>query len=128
MISLIVDQNRAGSLFFLAVQQLMGPVSGSLSVFGQEKAVFLREYSNNYYVLSAYFFSKLLVEVCQCGGCFLLKGVLLTFFIFHLAAVPNCYAVASDDYNLLECRLPKHPQQILYSSGILHRVDKLWRK
>jgi len=56
-------QDRAGSLFFLCVNMVMGSSIGVLSVFALEKAVFMREYKNGYYSLPSYFFSKTLVEL-----------------------------------------------------------------
>ncbi len=50
-------------LFFLAVNQFFGSATAVLSIFALEKAVFLREYEAGYYSLTAYFLSKVLVEV-----------------------------------------------------------------
>lgn len=56
-------QDRNGALYFIVVGQFMGASMGFVSVFSQEKAVFLREYGAGYYSIVPYFFSKILVEV-----------------------------------------------------------------
>ena len=56
-------QDRAGCLYFLVVNQLMGSAMGILSVFSKEKIVFLREHRLGYYRLPAYFCAKLAVEL-----------------------------------------------------------------
>eukprot|EP00456_Euglypha_rotunda_P052471 TRINITY_DN4227_c1_g1_i14.p1 TRINITY_DN4227_c1_g1~~TRINITY_DN4227_c1_g1_i14.p1 ORF type:complete len:719 (+),score=105.36 TRINITY_DN4227_c1_g1_i14:239-2158(+) len=56
-------QNRQGSLFFVVVQGVFGATMGVLTVFANEKAVFLREYRSGLYKLPAYFFSRTLVEL-----------------------------------------------------------------
>lgn len=56
-------QDRNGALYFVVVSQFMGASMGFVSVFSQEKAVFLREYGAGYYSIVPYFFSKILVEV-----------------------------------------------------------------
>ncbi|KAI8851750.1 ABC-2 type transporter-domain-containing protein [Chytridium lagenaria] len=56
-------QNRQGMLFFTAVNMVMSSTIGVLSIFGEEKVVFTREYGAGYYGLPAYFFSKILVEM-----------------------------------------------------------------
>lgn len=56
-------QSLSGVLYFLAVNQFFGSATAVLSIFAQEKLVFLREYRAGYYSLSAYYFSKVLVEL-----------------------------------------------------------------
>ncbi|KAJ3212270.1 ATP-binding cassette sub- G member 1 [Dinochytrium kinnereticum] len=56
-------QNRQGMLFFTAVNMVMSSTIGVLSIFGEEKTVFTREFGAGYYGLPAYFFSKILVEM-----------------------------------------------------------------
>jgi ATP-binding cassette subfamily G (WHITE) protein 1 len=56
-------QDRNGALYFVVVSQFMGASMGFVSVFSQEKAVFMREYGAGYYSIVPYFFSKILVEV-----------------------------------------------------------------
>jgi ATP-binding cassette subfamily G (WHITE) protein 1 len=56
-------QNRIGLLFFLSINNVMSSTIGVLSIFGQERRVFRREYNSGYYGLPSYFFSKIMVEV-----------------------------------------------------------------
>jgi len=58
----VAFQNRTGVLFFLAVNNVMSSAFGILSIFGQEKSVFSREFGAGYYGLGAYFLSKVGVE------------------------------------------------------------------
>lgn len=55
--------NRAGVLFFLAVNNVMSNCIGILSIFGLEKRVFAREQGAGYYSLASYFSSKIMVEL-----------------------------------------------------------------
>jgi len=55
--------NRLGALYFYCVNQFMGSAMGVVTIFVNEKNVFLREYTNGYYSLSAYFLSKTLAEL-----------------------------------------------------------------
>lgn len=56
-------QNFSGAIFFICVNMVMGSSIGILSIFSLEKSVFIREHTNGYYGLSAYFLSKTLVEL-----------------------------------------------------------------
>jgi ATP-binding cassette subfamily G (WHITE) protein 1 len=56
-------QDRTGALFFVVLNQFMGSSMGVLSAFSQERPIFLREYSQGYYSLSAYYFTKIAVEL-----------------------------------------------------------------
>ena len=56
-------QDRAGVLFFLAINTVFSNSIGMLSVFGTEKRVFAREHGAGYYSLFSYFSSKVMVEV-----------------------------------------------------------------
>jgi ABC-type multidrug transport system ATPase subunit len=61
--ALTQTSNRLGALYFYCVNQFMGSAMGVVTTFVAEKNVFLREYTNGYYSLPAYFFSKTLVEL-----------------------------------------------------------------
>ncbi|KAJ3025449.1 UNVERIFIED_CONTAM: ATP-binding cassette sub- G member 1 [Siphonaria sp. JEL0065] len=56
-------QNRNGMLFFSVINNVMSSTISNLSIFGEEKAVFSREFGAGYYGLPPYFFSKILVEL-----------------------------------------------------------------
>lgn len=56
-------QSLSGVLYFLSVNQFFGSATAVLSIFATEKLVFLREYRAGYYGLTAYYFSKVLVEL-----------------------------------------------------------------
>jgi ATP-binding cassette subfamily G (WHITE) protein 1 len=56
-------QNRAGVLFFIAVNQYFAAANQILAVFYEEKTVFFREFQAGYYRLSAYYWTKIIVEV-----------------------------------------------------------------
>lgn len=56
-------QSLSGVLYFLAVNQFFGSATAVLSIFATEKMVFMREYRAGYYGLTAYYFSKVLVEL-----------------------------------------------------------------
>ena len=61
--ALTQETNRLGALYFYCVNQFMGSAMGVVTIFVSEKNVFLREYTNGYYSLPAYFLSKTLVEL-----------------------------------------------------------------
>jgi ATP-binding cassette subfamily G (WHITE) protein 1 len=56
-------QDREGSLFFVTVNMFMSSVMTILTIFFDEKLVFVREYRAGYYGLFAYFITKLAVEL-----------------------------------------------------------------
>ncbi|KAI9168527.1 hypothetical protein H9P43_007900 [Blastocladiella emersonii ATCC 22665] len=56
-------QDRAGLLFFLAIQQVLSSAMGVVAIFSAEKEVFRREYGARYYRLPAFFLSKMAVEL-----------------------------------------------------------------
>lgn len=56
-------QNCSGALYFLILNQFMGSSMGILSIFSKEKIIFLREHKLGYYKLTAYFLSKVLIEL-----------------------------------------------------------------
>jgi hypothetical protein len=104
----------------------MGPISGTLSIFGQEKQVFLREYSNNYYGLSSYLFSKVIVEVTMSLRD--VKRCLMRLLYFHhIASFSNTPSLAVGHHWILERGLSKHGFEILYSSGSLGGFVQLRR-
>ncbi len=55
-------QNRKGALFFIILNQFMGSSMGVLSAFSHDRSVFLREHSQGYYSLSAYYLTKVVTE------------------------------------------------------------------
>ncbi|KAJ3070649.1 ATP-binding cassette sub- G member 1 [Podochytrium sp. JEL0797] len=56
-------QNRNGMLFFAVINNVMSATISNLSIFGEEKVVFSREFGAGYYGLPPYFFSKIMVEL-----------------------------------------------------------------
>ncbi|KAJ3411273.1 ATP-binding cassette sub- G member 1 [Chytridiales sp. JEL 0842] len=56
-------QNRGGLLFFATVNSVMSSTIGVLSIFGEEKGVFAREFGAGYYAMPPYFASKVIVEL-----------------------------------------------------------------
>jgi len=54
-------QNRLGAIYFLLVTQMFSNAFGVVLTFPEERAVFLREQSNNMYPVSAYFLAKVLI-------------------------------------------------------------------
>ena len=56
-------QNRVSCLYFLLTNEFFGNVGSSISIFTNERPVFIREYRNGYYPVIAYFLSKLIVEL-----------------------------------------------------------------
>jgi ATP-binding cassette subfamily G (WHITE) protein 1 len=56
-------QDRTGVLFFLAINQVFSNAFGVLSIFGEERGVFRREFGARYYSLPPYFLSKVGVEL-----------------------------------------------------------------
>ncbi|KAJ3202951.1 ATP-binding cassette sub- G member 1, partial [Entophlyctis luteolus] len=56
-------QNRNGMMFFSVINNVMSAAIANLSMFGEEKAVFSREFGAGYYGLPAYFLSKIVVEL-----------------------------------------------------------------
>jgi ABC-type multidrug transport system permease subunit len=57
------SQNRGGMLFFSTVNNVMSSTIGVLSIFGEEKIVFTREYGAGYYSMPPYFAAKVMVEL-----------------------------------------------------------------
>lgn len=56
-------RNKSGAIYFLIIAICFSSIVGVLSVFHAERPVFLREYKAGYYCITAYFLSKLIVEV-----------------------------------------------------------------
>ncbi|ORX88800.1 hypothetical protein K493DRAFT_341060 [Basidiobolus meristosporus CBS 931.73] len=56
-------QDITGSLFFVGTNQMFSTSMPTISIFAEERNVFLREHGGGYYGLSAYFFSKIIVEL-----------------------------------------------------------------
>lgn len=56
-------QNKAGVIFFMALNVFFSSATSVMTIFSVEKYVFFREYGAGYYGLPAYYLSKVLVEV-----------------------------------------------------------------
>ena len=56
-------QDHAGAFFFISINQMFGGLFGSLLLFHQERAVFLREFANKSYGVIPYFSAKSIVEL-----------------------------------------------------------------
>lgn len=56
-------QDKAGVIFFMALNQFFASAISVMTIFAVEKYVFFREYGAGYYGLTAYYLSKVLVEV-----------------------------------------------------------------
>ncbi|XP_032868649.1 broad substrate specificity ATP-binding cassette transporter ABCG2-like isoform X2 [Amblyraja radiata] len=55
-------QNRIGAFFFIIINQMFGNLS-AVEIFIQEKVLFIHENASGYYRTSAYFLSKVLVDL-----------------------------------------------------------------
>ncbi|XP_078284434.1 broad substrate specificity ATP-binding cassette transporter ABCG2-like [Rhinoraja longicauda] len=55
-------QNRIGAFFFIIINQIFGNLS-AVEIFIQEKALFIHENASGYYRTSAYFLSKVAVDL-----------------------------------------------------------------
>lgn len=87
-------QSLSGVLYFLSVNQFFGSATAVLSIFSQEKMVFLREYRAGYYGLSAYYFSKVLVELPY-QIIFPALLLLIAYYIIGLNPTFSAYLLAS---------------------------------
>jgi len=76
-------QDRTGVLFFIAINQVMGSAIAILSIFHGEKTVFAREHKSGMYGLSAYFFSRTLVELPH-GVIFPFIGATIMYWMIGL--------------------------------------------
>jgi ABC-type multidrug transport system ATPase subunit len=56
-------RNKAGALYFIAVNNFFSASTQILSIFGVEKPVFYREYLGGYYSVAAYYISKTIIEI-----------------------------------------------------------------
>lgn len=56
-------QDKAGVIFFMALNVFFSSATSVMTIFAVEKYVFFREYGAGYYGLTAYYLSKVLVEV-----------------------------------------------------------------
>ena len=56
-------QDRSGALFFFCANGMMQNIMGTLTTFSNERAAVLREQENGVYGTSAYFISRVLVDV-----------------------------------------------------------------
>ena len=68
-----VIATRTGLLFFVSINQTVGAIFSVLQTFSAEIRVLRREHDANAYSVAAYFFSKVVAEVCampMCGGAF----------------------------------------------------------
>ena len=58
-----VYQNLSGVIYFLIINAFFASFNNTLTVFGHEKAIFFREYSQGYYGLTPYYIAKISVEL-----------------------------------------------------------------
>ena len=87
-------QSLSGVLYFLSVNQFFGSATAVLSIFAQEKMVFLREHRAGYYGLTAYYFSKVLVELPY-QIIFPALLLLIAYYIIGLNPAFSAYLLAS---------------------------------
>ena len=83
-------QDKAGVLFFIAVNQFFGASQSVLAIFAVEKYVFFREFGAGYYTLHAYYFSKVLVEV-PLNLIFPFLLVIIAYYIIGLKPAFSAY-------------------------------------
>ena len=87
-------QSLSGVLYFLSVNQFFGSATAVLSIFATEKLVFMREYRAGYYGLTAYYFSKVLVELPY-QIIFPALLLLIAYYIIGLNPAFSAYLLAS---------------------------------
>ncbi|ORX71724.1 hypothetical protein K493DRAFT_309285 [Basidiobolus meristosporus CBS 931.73] len=56
-------QDMSGALFLAGTNQVFSTAMPTISIFAEERNVLLREHGGGYYSVSAYFFSKIIVEL-----------------------------------------------------------------
>lgn len=131
-------QSLSGVLYFLAVNQFFGSATAVLSIFAVEKLVFLREFRAGYYSLSAYYLSKVLVELPHqiifpllllviayyiiglypAFSVFLLSGCLLVFCAICGTAIGTFISAIFDDVAMALAVLPLVLLPVLLFSGL----------
>lgn len=131
-------QSLSGVLYFLAVNQFFGSATAVLSIFAVEKTVFMREFQAGYYSLTAYYLSKVLVELPHqiifplltfliayyiiglypAFSIFLLSGVLLVFCAICGTAIGTFISAIFDDVAMALAALPLVLLPILLFSGL----------
>jgi ABC-type multidrug transport system permease subunit len=131
-------QNVAGVLFFLTINQFFGSATSVLSIFAIEKVVFLREFSAGYYGLTAYYVSKVLVELPHqiffplllliiayymiglnpAFSAYLMAGVFVVMSALCGTAVGTLVACLFDDISIALAVLPVILLPILLFSGL----------
>lgn len=131
-------QSLSGVLYFLSVNQFFGSATAVLSIFASEKMVFLREYHAGYYGLTAYYFSKVLVELPYqilfpalllliayyiiglnpAFSAYLLASTLLIFCAITGTAIGTFISAIFDDVGLALAVLPLFLLPVLLFSGL----------
>ena len=131
-------QSLSGVLYFLAVNQFFGSATAVLSIFAVEKTVFMREFQAGYYSLTAYYLSKVLVELPHqiifpillfliayyiiglypAFSVFLLSGVLLVFCAVCGTAIGTFISAIFDDVAIALAVLPLVLLPVLLFSGL----------
>lgn len=131
-------QSLSGVLYFLSVNQFFGSATAVLSIFATEKFVFLREFRAGYYCLTAYYFSKVLVELPYqiifpallliiayymiglnpAFSAYLLAACLLIFCAITGTAIGTFISAIFDDVGLALAVLPLFLLPVLLFSGL----------
>lgn len=131
-------QSLSGVLYFLAVNQFFGSATAVLSIFASEKLVFLHEYRAGYYGLTAYYFSKVLVELPYqiifpalllliayymiglnpAFSAYLLSAALLIFCAITGTAIGTFISAIFDDVGMALAVLPLFLLPVLLFSGL----------
>lgn len=131
-------QSLSGVLYFLAVNQFFGSATAVLSIFAIEKGVFMREFHAGYYSLTAYYLSKVLVELPHqiifpvllfliayyiiglypVFSIFLLSSVLLVFCAICGTAIGTFISAVFDDVAIALAVLPLVLLPVLLFSGL----------
>ncbi|KAG0672485.1 putative ATP-dependent permease [Maudiozyma exigua] len=104
-------QNRMGLFFFILTYFGFVTFTG-LSSFSQERLIFLKERSNNYYSPLAYYISKIISDVIPLR---LIPPVVMTIIIYPLVGLNN------DDNSLIKCMIIL----ILFNIGIALEILSL---
>ncbi|KAI9354338.1 hypothetical protein DFJ73DRAFT_827456 [Zopfochytrium polystomum] len=76
-------QNRFGVLYYLVATSVMQSMSSNLTIFGNEKHVFLREEGAGYYKVTPYFLSKIFAE----GPIFIVFPAIECICIFNMVGL-----------------------------------------
>lgn len=95
---LLVVQAILGALVNILIAIMMSQSQNAVTIFSNDRGLFLREYSTNHYTILPYFFSKLGTEAIQSFSAMIVQSIIsyfmigfqMNFFVFFVLLYATC--------------------------------------